>query len=113
LPKALKEMRTSVASIGEPKKIKIGEVVLWFLGDPAQRTTALYFASDQLKERPDREWSLKEQSYILESFQDAAKCPYYQFDAWWALETSPPWLLFRKKADATLWLKLISPEKTS
>lgn len=123
LPGALKVMRSSKIC-KKPIEItsEIGKSSCWYVGTEERAETARLFFEDQLKPSEDRVVRrLKEQTSIRRNF--LGKAEYREnnlrgdesrgfpkptdsdcFDGWWSIDHSP-FLLFRQKEHAALWLK--------
>lgn len=117
LGKALKEMRSDISK-WEPKQIKVGKHVAWYVGDPRMLVNATEFFTDQLSGMVARKIDTKERTHIRRTYHAVQLRPknvsYDVHSGWWALDPAlndsyplqfSPWILFKKKEHAEQWLK--------
>lgn len=103
LPHSLRLMRAADAG-WEPEKLKAGG---WYVGPSERLPIAEELVADQ---RGPMTWRLKERTLLSEGFNAGPRG--LRMDGWWAVETTHergaiPFIVFRDKAHADLWLKLM------
>jgi hypothetical protein len=112
LPSALAAMRENKgALLKEPEKIVSGKHTCWFIGASKYIDVAKELFEDQLHSAGrQRKWILKESSGIAQAYGTDKDFPdgYKNITGWWDVTLTHgtiPWLLFKFKEDAELWLK--------
>ena len=106
LPAAVKRQRASKDQIKEPRKIKIGERVCWYLGTENDYEAAKAFFVDQLTEC---KVYLKERTDIQRAYNVVPSFSVSDVSAWLVVDEKhpTPWVLFKKKDAAKQWLKCL------
>jgi hypothetical protein len=111
LPASLKRIR-AMPKIAEPKRIKIAQHVVWYVGPEDYREVAELFFRDQLNTRQNQKMRLKESSRIYQSFigddWDKKRDDYV---GWWDVEHD--WAFFVTKDHARNWIKTLWPAEES
>jgi len=105
LPKALKELKDAPAP--QLLRIKSGKYTSWFVGKEKHLLEASDFFKDQLQgQLNQRQWRLKESSGISSAYEIGEVISFYARSiAWWSVDMAHPWIIFKFKKDARLWLK--------
>jgi hypothetical protein len=112
LPKTLKKMIAEFPKFFKvPKPIKSSKHVCYFVGEEKGYEEASLFFEAQLKS--DRTYPLKESSFIDFAYKTAKNKDWWELGertiGWWCVDLgeTPPWVIFKHKENAELWLKEI------
>jgi hypothetical protein len=113
LSKTLRYMRSHIGEVKEPREIRVGEHVVWYVGRDAQFDLASAFFEGELKAGSRY---LKEMTCIRRVFVDPPKNYTVRTTGWWHVTEDPDahhwrksgceagWALFRTKEQADRWL---------
>jgi hypothetical protein len=113
LPKTLKFMREHIGEIEEPREIRVGEHVVWYVGRDAQFDLAKAFFESELKGGSRH---LKELTGICRAFTKPDKGYTSNVIGWWHVTEEPErhawresgceagWAIFREEKHAKTWL---------
>jgi hypothetical protein len=107
LPASLKVLRAA-AIPPAPAEMTSGKHSVWFVGPETLRPLALEFFEDQLSGQPKqrlKEWTNIDEAYGNSKWgHKASEC---ETIGWWCVDEGLPFVLFKNRDDAALWLKLI------
>lgn len=109
IPQALKAMRSRKDGVWdlEPAVIVVGEHTAYYVGAPETFDVAVQVFEDQLKTREERKLRPLEWTYIHETYVPNPRSTLGPFHGWWVLDGSMPFLLFKEKAHAEDWIKVL------
>lgn len=108
IPKALKEMRAMEDTWKKVRKITIGKHTAYYVGSPDMFNAAIQLFEDELKPTySERKFRHKEGTYLYESYNPVKGKNYNLFDAWWAIDSEPPFFLFKDVKHAQEFLDIL------
>lgn len=103
---AIKAMRAAKNKKWKVTQISIAtsaSAIAYYVGAPNLLGTATAFFEDQLK--GDARKGRTKMGTFLHEMYCASKRPLWKtIDAWWAIDTEPPFVLFKQKDHAETWL---------
>lgn len=105
LPQAAKAMRANVGKEWKAEPLEARGHKCWYVGAPTTKKMAEMVFAEQLQEDRSERHYTKEWTCIYETYVETANSS--TFDAWWALDAEPPFVLFRRAEDAKLWLRCL------
>jgi hypothetical protein len=112
LPASLKRIR-AMPKIAEPKRIKVNQYVVWYVGPAEYHEVAELLFRDQLNSRQNQKMRLKEATRIFDTFigDDWLNKKRDDYVGWWDVEND--WAFFITKDHARNWIKTLWPAEES